>query len=177
MQDLSIDHPKTVADYAGMLESMDALFIQSALLEDKLVASPKKGKKMVFTDPFIFHAIRAWLFPTTNPYENQIVTGLNNPELCSHLVEACVATHYRRYYPTYYIKAEGEVDVAYVDHSRFWPIEVKWTSQLRSKDTKQILKYSNGRIFSKNKSLSKLQAISVEPLPLALFHLSPKTKT
>lgn len=171
VQDLSIDHPKTIADYAGVLESMDALFIQPVLLEDKLVAAPKKGKKMVFTDPFIFHALRTWLFPVENAYENQIITALNNPELCSLLVEACVSTHYRRYYPTYYIKAEGEVDVVYVDHGRFWPIEVKWTNQLRPKDIKQILKYPNGRIFSKNKHLSKLETTPIEPLPLALFNL------
>ncbi len=177
VQDLSIDHPKTIADYASVLESMDALFIQSALLEDKLVASPKKGKKIVFTDPFIFHAIRAWLFPTANPYQTQIISAVNDPELCSNLVEACVSTHYRRYYPSYYIKAEGEVDVAYIDHGRFWPIEIKWTNQLRPKDIKQILKYPNGRIFSNNKYMSQLQAIPVEPLPLALFNLPSKTKT
>jgi predicted AAA+ superfamily ATPase len=171
VKDLSIDHPKTVSDYAALLESMDALFIQSVLLEDKLVGAPKKGKKVVFTDPFIFHAMRAWLFPIENPYENQIVTGLNNPELCSQLVEACVATHYRRYYPTYFIKAEGEVDVVYVDRDRFWPIEVKWTNQLRPKDTKQILKYPNGRIFSKSKESGCLQTTPVEPLPLGLFNL------
>lgn len=171
VQDLSIDHPKTVSDYAALLESMDALFIQSALLEDKLVGAPKKSKKVVFTDPFIFHAIRSWLFPVENPYENQIVTALNNTELCSQLVEACVSTHYRRYYPTYFIKAEGEVDVVYVDHDHFWPIEVKWTNQLRPKDMKQILKYSNGRIFSKTKQSGQFQTTPVEPLPLALFNL------
>lgn len=40
--DLSIDHPKTVADYVALLESMDAIFNQAALLEDKLTAAPKK---------------------------------------------------------------------------------------------------------------------------------------
>ncbi len=53
-KDLSIDHPKTVADYVALLISMDAAFVQAALLEDKLAASPKKARKVMFTDPFIF---------------------------------------------------------------------------------------------------------------------------
>lgn len=60
-KDLSIDHHKTVANYVQLLSSMDVLFIQSALLEDKLTAVPKKAKKLYFQDPFIFHALRAWL--------------------------------------------------------------------------------------------------------------------
>lgn len=94
---------------------------------------------------------------------------ISDPKQCSELVEACVATHFRRFYPTYYIKAEGEVDVAYVDKNSFWPIEIKWTTQLRSKDLKQILKYPQGRIWAKTETKGKLQGISVEPLPLALF--------
>ena len=41
-QDLSIDHPKTVSDYISNLQSMDAVFVQQAIMEDKLVAAPKK---------------------------------------------------------------------------------------------------------------------------------------
>jgi hypothetical protein len=52
-KELSIDHPKTVADYVALLESMGVAFVQAAVLEDKLSASPKKARKMMFTDPFI----------------------------------------------------------------------------------------------------------------------------
>jgi len=31
-------------------------------------------------------------------------------------------SHYARFYPTYYIKAEGEVDIAYISKGRFWPL-------------------------------------------------------
>ena len=171
-KDLSIDHPKTVADYAAQLELMDALFIQHALLEDKLTAAPKKGKKLIFTDPFIFHALRAWIWPEKDPFHSQIAPILHEAELCSELVEACIATHFHRNYSTYYIKAEGEVDVAYVEDDRFWPIEVKWTKQLRPKDLNQIFKYKNGRIWAKTKTKSILQGLPVEPLPLALFQMS-----
>ena len=98
--DLSIDHPATVSDYVMLLEMMDVLFVQSALLEDKLAAAPKKARKIVFTDPFIFHAIRSWLWPVEDPYSSQINTIIDDPELSSKIVEACVSTHYRRVYST-----------------------------------------------------------------------------
>ena len=44
-QELSIDHPKTIIDYMDLLVSMDAVFIQPAIREDKLSAAPKKAKK------------------------------------------------------------------------------------------------------------------------------------
>jgi uncharacterized protein len=170
-QDLSIDHPHTVADYAALLESMDALFIQAALLEDKLVAAPKKARKLMFADPFIFHAVRAWLDPVTDPFVTQIKPITENAEWCAKLVEACAITHYRRFYPTYYIKAEGEVDIAYINNKRFWPVEIKWTNQLRANDLKQILKYPNGIILTKTQTNSVLHSIKTEPLPLALLRL------
>lgn len=171
-KDLSIDHPKTVADYMALLESMDALFIQSALIEDKLVGAPKKARKLFFTDPFIFHAMRAWIFPTHDAFSNQIQPFLNDPIEVSKLVELCAVTHYRRYFETYYIKATGEVDIAYIHENRFWPVEIKWSNQLRKKDLKQILKYNNGIILTKNATSGTIQNITTLPLPLALWQLA-----
>lgn len=170
-RDLSIDHPKTVADYIALLESMDAVFIQAALVEDKLTAAPKKARKLMFTDPFIFHAVRAWLNQVNDPYTQQVTPVISDPNWAARLVEACVATHYRRYYPTYYIKAKGEVDIAYVDKNRFWPLEIKWTRQIRPKDLKQIAKYPNGRILSRSRQHGEIIRLPVEPLPLTILRL------
>jgi len=169
--DLSIDHPKTVADYSALLESMDAVFVQAAILEDKLTAAPKKARKLMFSDPFIFHAVRAWLSPCKNPYSQQVVPLMSDPDWAARLVEACVATHYRRHFPTYYIKAEGEVDIAYIDQNRFWPLEIKWTKQLRPKDLKQIAKYPNSRILSRSWERGEIMGVPVEPLPLTMLRL------
>ena len=169
--DLSIDHPKTVADYIALLASMDAAFIQSALIEDKLTAAPKKARKLMFADPFIFHAVRAWLTPHKDPYSQQVKSIVSDPDWAARLAEASVVTHYRRYYPTYNIKAKGEVDVAYIDQDRFLPLEVKWTTQLRPKDLKQIAKYPNGRILTKSRQCGEILGIPTEPLPLALLRL------
>lgn len=170
-QDLSIDHPKTVSDYVDLLATMDAVFIQPALIEDKLTAAPKKARKLMFKDPFIFHAVRSWLSPVKDPYDEQIVPLLKDPQWKGSLVEACLTTHYSRYYPTFYIKAEGEVDLAYIDKGRFWPVEVKWTGQIRPKDLKQIAKYSNGRILTKSRQPGHILGIPTEPLPIALLRL------
>lgn len=170
-QDLSIDHPMTVTDYVNLLASMDAVFIQPAIREDTLCAAPKKAKKIMFTDPFIYHAIRAWLFPVKDPFVHQIQPLLTEKSEASKIVEACVATLYRRYYPTFYIKAEGEVDIAYVNSNRFWPVEIKWTRQLHPKQLKQIAKYPHGRILTGLKVRGEINNIPTEPLPLAMLKL------
>ena len=169
--DLSIDHPKTVADYVALLVSMDAAFVQPALMEDKLTASPKKARKVMFTDPFIFHAVNAWLNPCEDPFEDQVKRFLVDVNWSAKLTEACVAVHYARRFPTYYIKAKGEVDVAYVDKNRVWPVEVKWTRQLRPKQLKQITKYPNSVILTKTDTPGAIQGVPTIPLPLALLRL------
>ena len=115
--------------------------------------------------------MRSWIHPAADSQHALIENAIDDPDLGSLLVEACVATHYNRYFPTYYIKAAGEVDVAYVDRGRFWPIEVKWAGKLRTGDLKQIAKYPGGRIFSKTRETTMLRGIPVEPLPHALFRL------
>jgi predicted AAA+ superfamily ATPase len=171
--DLSIDHPKTVADYVALLVSMDATFVQAALLEDKLSAAPKKAKKLMFADPFIFHAVNAWVKPCEDPFNEQLKPTLSNADRSAKLVEACVTTHYRRTFPTYYIKSKGEVDIAYVDKNRFWPVEVKWSGQLRPKQLKQITKYPNGLILTKSRQQGEIHGIPTIPLPLALLRIGP----
>jgi len=138
-------------------------------IEDKLTGAPKKARKILFLDPFIYHALRAWLFPVKDPYSKQIKPAVQDSVLASQLIEAIVSSHYYRQYPTYYIKAEGEVDIAYIDQHKFWPIEIKWTNQLRPKDLKQIKKYKNSRIFAKVNQIGMFENIPIFPLPLALL--------
>lgn len=175
--DLSIDHPATVSDYVTLLASMDAVFIQPALLEDKLTGAPKKARKVMFSDPFIHHAVCSGVTPVADPFREQVTPALKDPEMAARIVEASATTHVRRFWPTFYIKAEGEVDIAYVKDNRFWPVEVKWTQQLRSKDFKQIGKYNNARIWSRSWVQERVIGVSVEPLPLALLRLGASPAT
>ncbi len=73
--------------------------------------------------------------------------------------------------PTYYIKSSGEVDVAYIKDKKFWPIEIKWTNQLRPKDLKQISKYQNAKIWSKTRANSNVLGVPVYFLPIELLKL------
>lgn len=169
---LSIDHPSTVQDYAQLLADMDALVILPALREDQLSAAPKKARKLIFSDPFIYHAIQAWLKPCINPFDEQVKPSIADSALCSKLVEGCVVSHFHRYYPTYYIKAEGEVDIAYIDGERFWPVEVKWTNQIRSEELKTLAKYPNAKLLTKSPQIGNINAIRSEPIVLGLLRLS-----
>ena len=173
---LSIDHPATVSDYIALLTSMDVLRVQPALREDKLTGAPKKARKISFCDPFIFHAVQSWLHAAQDPFATQVRPLLADPERTAPLVEACAVAHYSRRYPTYYIKGEGEVDIAYVKDGRFWPVEIKWTSQLRPKTLKQISKYANSRILARRSAPAGMGGIPVEFLPQTLLRLDLETR-
>jgi len=176
-KDLSIDHPATIIDYVELLSRMDVVTVQHALREDKLSAAPKKAKKVFFNDPFVFHAVRVWLLDNGSPYDD-VKKLLEGSEWKSKVVEASVVTHFSRFYPTFYIKSKGEVDVAYVKDGCFWPVEVKWTNQMNAKDIKQICKYKNGKIFCKQKELGEMiNGVSALPLPLALAQLGASPYT
>jgi hypothetical protein len=176
-KDLSIDHPATVADYIELLSGMDVLFVQPALQEDRLSGAPKKARKVLFNDPFIFHSLRSWLQPTGDPFQELVRAFLADPASTGRLVEACAVSHYARFYPTYYIKAEGEVDIAYISKGRFWPLEIKWTGQMRSKDLKQVSKYKNSRIATRAGAQKRIHGIPTEPLVSLLFRLGPSPYT
>jgi len=168
-QAMSIDSHNTVADYCQLLATMDALFIQSALQVDKLTAAPKKARKITFTDPFIYHAVKYWLSPVENPFE-QITHDIQDSDIAADLVEATVSNYFRRFYPTYYIKStSGEIDVAYIKEKMYWPIEVKWRNQLRPDDIKLIAKYPRGTVYAKTQSTRKINDLTVIPLPYALL--------
>ena len=80
-KDFAIEHHGTIVEYAELLQSMDAIFIQQALLEDKLTGAAKKARKLMFTDPFIYHAIYSWLNPCRNLTKNNCSPVLTIPKL------------------------------------------------------------------------------------------------
>lgn len=170
-KDLSIDHPKTIADYLELLEAMDVVFVQQALIEDKRVGAPKKARKVYFWDPFIYHAARSWLEPAKDFYDTRLIPRVRDALHASCIVEGVVAAHYRRLVPTYYIKAEGEVDIAYVYKERFWPVEVKWSHQIRPKDIAQLRKYKNALLLNRSQHPESLDQLVCHPLPLELYRL------
>ena len=69
------------------------------------------------------------------------------------------------------------MDIAYIKDGRFWPVEVKWTGQLRPKTLKQIGKYANSRILARRSAPTELGGIPVEFLPQTLLRLELETRT
>jgi predicted AAA+ superfamily ATPase len=136
-------------------------------LEDKLIAAPKKAKKIYFSDIFILHSVMQWLSKG----------GQKNIEIPeSLLVETTCINHFRRWFTTYYIKGtSGEVDIAYINERKFHPIEIKWTSQIRPNDLKQIRKYKHPLILTKNQN-GMIRDIRIASLPGYLFSLGKENK-
>jgi len=105
------------------------------------------------------------------PYLREVPAAVADPRLSSRLAEAAAVSHVRRLYTTDYIKAEGEVDIAFVRDNAIHPVEVKWAGQLRPKDLKQVKKYPQARIWTRQASFRSLHGLPAEPLPAALWRL------
>jgi len=152
-KELSIDHHKTVSDYVSILEDMNAVIVQEALAEHTLSAAPKKAKKLYFEDPFIFHAVERML-------------EKNEQDSASKLVETIAVAQFKRQFgKIYYIKGnKGEVDIAYLQKESFFPVEIKWTTQLRPEELKQIMVYRNGLILGRQRGASQVSHVPCLPL-------------
>lgn len=148
----------TLIDYVNLLVRMNVILLQKAFDQNKLAAHPKKAQKIAFRDPFITEAMRRMVRPQKTIPESIVVENL-------------VVAHHARACPVFYIKAEGEVDLVVLEDTSFRPIEVKWTTQTRPKDLKQIQKYPNGRILTRSMSPGILAGIPTTPLVMALLSL------
>ncbi len=169
-KNLSIEHHKTVSDYCQILQSMNVLHILEAVIEDKLTAAPKKNKKLHFQDPFIYHAVSAYIH---NADFNTISEDAHTAEILPSLVESVCTGHCKRHFPTYYISGKkGEVDIAIVNNKKLMPIEVKWTSRLRPEELKQISLYNNGLILSKSQNIRTIGNNTAVPLLQFLLRIS-----
>lgn len=84
--------------------------------------------------------------------------------------------HSKRRFSTYYISGKkGEVDLAIVLGKKLFPVEVKWTSQLRPEELKQISLYKNGLILQKGGQLRTVGNNTAVPLLHFLLQLSAGT--
>ena len=151
---------------------MDAVAVVPALREDKLGPAPKEGEEAhLLRSVHISRGFEPGLNHAGIPTMIRYCRCHRIPSGRRRVVEACVANHIRRFFPTYYIKAQGEVDIAYVRDGRFWPVEIKWTNQLRPKSLKQIARYGNGEIWSKSRHSGEIEGVNVLPLPIELLRV------
>lgn len=164
--EMSIEHHQTVADYFSILEQMGVLFIQYALREDKFQAAVKKAKKINFCDPFIFHAMHAWMKNTEEHFALAQRTCGEKSDLRNSMIEGVMASLFRRRFDTYYIKAEQEVDIALVSSKNIFPIEIKCSMVLNRKDMKQIMKYKEGIVGYCGQQVFRMEQLNAVPIPL-----------
>jgi len=165
-----IQHHSTVQDYLSILEDMDVVFIQYTLREDKLQPSPRKAKKIHFSDPFIAQSLISWSRDIAVPWEYFKNNFISESPLKGDIIEGCISSLLRRKFRIYYIKSEGEVDIAILSEKGFLPVEIKWSEKLRRNDLKQILKYKKGIIGYKGIHIGKYEQLYVLPIPIiALF--------
>ncbi|MFH0799479.1 MAG: ATP-binding protein [Pseudomonadota bacterium] len=151
---------ETFIDYVNLLERMDVLFALQAFDQNTRMGFPRKARKLHFWDPFIMDTVDRWL----------VAERCMKPRDTDPLkAESIAAANYRRCLPTYYLKADGEVDIVIADEKRFVPMEVKWTNQLRPNDLKQLVKYKEAVILTKTTSRCTIEGIQAVPLPLFLL--------
>jgi predicted AAA+ superfamily ATPase len=152
----------SVHEYCTLLSRLGIIIVQPALDQNSLGPAQKKDRKFHFCDPFILRALAQLV--------NEANASLEVPEESAIVESICVA-HFSRFLPTYYLKAEGEVDVVCVSKNSFQPIEIKWRKQVRPQDTKQLSKYSNGVILSRQEESGLLGKIPLLPLVPCLAQL------
>ncbi len=162
----SIAHHQTVADYIAHLSASDVLSVFDALREDKLQASPKKAKKISFNDPFIFHSLYIWLKGKNIFFESAKEIVDSSTEIKNILVEGAIAALFKRKWETYYIKAEGEVDIAIIKGNSFFPIEVKNSIVLGPSQVKQIVKYKKGIVANAGMEIMPFKHLILVPIPV-----------
>ena len=159
-----IGHTDTVADYVDVLQSS---FVLCALYNlDRSKGEPRyeKEKKLYFLDPFIFHALRSWVFQLSSYDEAIRFLGSNEK---GKLVESIVCDHLIRFAfnlnpsdtfdparNVFYWKGKRrEVDFVLKIENDYVPVEVKYQSSIKSSDY-------NG-IFSFTSANSKFQGILI----------------
>lgn len=154
----------TVLDYLEMLRQMEVVFELPAFDQSTRRGFPKKARKIHFTDPFIAEVVGRWLVR-----ERYVSSTLDD----SVKVEACVASHYRRRAPVYYIKGKGEIDLVVVESDGFTPIETKWSGQVRGADLKELSKHEGGLVLSRH-GTGASDIVRAEVLPGHLLRLTGK---
>ena len=133
---------ETVINYIEHLIRLEALIVLQAFDQNKRAGFPRKNRRFHFSDPFIAQTIVHILKDEKILKDTFELTE-------SSLVESAVIANYQPNEKLFYIKAEGEVDLVVLTPDSFIPIEVKWTNNFRENELRQILKYPNGLILSK----------------------------
>jgi len=178
-RDSDLRSHSVVARYLEYLESAYTIITLYPIDLSRKRAVLRKEKKIYFMDPFIFHAVRTYIWAYSNPFEAS-VEWLSSQENKSRLIEAIVASHLIRLVPiepwrrvhmlTYYLE-NREVDLVLRHDAGFTVVEVKWTEQI-PKPTRILYKlktHLKAKLLLTTKDVLKVENnIIYVPVPLLL---------
>lgn len=166
----------TVQDY---VEALEASFVVRTVYRynpAKDTGFLGKNRKLYFTDPFLYHAFRAWIRGATDPFA--LARGaVGEPALAGKLMEATVIEHALRRFPgrVYYWRNRAEVDLAVKTRHGLVPIEVKYQGTVGPHDVRP-LKHLGGGILVSRGTFAVLDGVPVLPTALFLALLSGRSQ-
>ncbi|MDI6847556.1 MAG: ATP-binding protein [Candidatus Bathyarchaeia archaeon] len=144
--------------YVDILKNSFVVSYIHQLDKDKGVPYYRKAKKICFTDPFIFHALKWWALGERHPFDGSM-EFLGIPEKKSRLVESVVCDHMIRLlfdlepspqfdYTTklFYWESSKKREVDFVAklENAFLPIELKYKPVIHRNDVYGIIDFMKG---------------------------------
>ncbi|MBN1682349.1 ATP-binding protein [Candidatus Bathyarchaeota archaeon] len=178
----------TVAEYVDILKASYVLCPIYKINRKQGMLDYKKGKKIHFLDPFIFHSLNAWI-KQLDPFE-LCLNVLTDDVKKSNLIENIVCSHLIRYMydlnPSdtfdisrnlfYWDNGNTEVDCVIKLSNEYLPIEVKYRNQIENNDYKGLFSFFEAQSIYKGTLLSKNtlkihSEISTIPVPIYLLLL------
>jgi predicted AAA+ superfamily ATPase len=163
-KELSIDHPKTVSDYVAILERMDAAVVVPAVAEHQRGPAPKTARKVFFADPFIHRASLAWL----GEPDGEIASD----QRMQRDLEATFSAHVQRFAEGFYVKGAGEIDCAWYEGRHLQFVEVKWATQLRPEEMKEIRRRGRGVVACRTREARQLDGLTILPAAVVLLRVA-----
>jgi len=180
---------KTAESYVNILKDSFVVTYFYQLSVEKSSPDYAGNKKIYFQDPFIFHAVRGWVYGRKAfDLSQKFMSSLENK---GKLVECVVSNHLSRFmfnlnpsslfdpsnYVYYWKGKKREVDFTIELDDKYLPIEVKYSDNIQKDDAQGIYDFMKtscshdfGIITSKNRlEVNKKYTV----VPLSIFLLLP----
>lgn len=182
-KETEIGSHNTVMRYLEGFESSFLLNLFYIYQMDRSMPNYRKAKKIYFSDPFIFHAIRGWAYGYGNYFSSsrevmmdeewrgrlvEMVAGGHLIRLLYRIRPSDVFTHHEN---IFYWRGkrgggrESEVDFVLKHNSTLIPVEVKYRKSIRSEDLRGLKRFGGGILLTHEgdiKVYGKITAIPVE---------------
>jgi len=178
----------TIENYVTALDSSFVLNFFYRMNAPERKPEYAKEKKIIFADPFFFHALNGWVHGK-EPFDHTI-ENLRSKEKKSILVEQSVGEHcirlaysiarqkqlfeYKRHVMFWRGKEDRELDFVVTEDSTMMPIEVKFQEQIVREDLYPLADFrkvsgTKGGIILSKDILEKRDGYSIVPVSTFLL--------